>query len=213
MKLTQRVLWLPAALLGLGATLALFWLMARMVAGGNMELPKTDAARLVEFVRLKPRPKPPPPTRREPPKPPEKEPPPPKPALATPRPVTTVSPDIEIPALDVPVSQRLRGSLLTGIEVAPAAAPASRVIPLVRIPPRYPIRARMRRIEGWVKLEFTITPEGTVKDIRVVEAHPEGVFERAAVEAIARWKFKPLTIDGRPVEQRAVQVLEFKLRR
>lgn len=213
MSLSPRTLWLPATLLGLGATLALFWLMAWMTAGGNLELPETRATRLVEFVRLKPHPKPPPPTRRQPPKPPAKEPPPPKPVLTTPRPVATVSPNIEIPALDIPLSQRLRGSLLAGIGAAPATAPSSQVIPLVRIPPRYPMRARMRRIEGWVKLEFTITPQGTVKDIRVVEAYPKGVFERAAVEAIARWKFKPLVIDGRPVEQRAVQLLEFKLRR
>ncbi|BCX89780.1 periplasmic protein TonB [Methylomarinovum tepidoasis] len=207
-------LWLPALLLGAAITLGLFWLMALMVQGGQLDLQKTEARRLVDFIRLKQMPKPPPPIQRPPPKPPEKEPPPPQPQLATPRPVANVTPDIDIPALDVPLSSRLQESLLAGIDVGkPAPKAASQVIPLVRIPPRYPMRARMRRIEGWVKLEFTITPEGTVTDVKVVEAHPRGVFERAAIEAISRWKFKPLIVDGRPTAQRAVQVLEFKLRK
>ena len=213
MTWSPRALWLPAMILGLGATLVLFWLMALMIAGGDWQLPETKAVRLVKFVRLKPHPKPPPPTRQQPPEPPKPEPPPPKPAIVTPQPVAALSPNIELPALDIPLSARLRGSLLTGIGVTPGSAPSSQVVPLVRIPPRYPMRARMRRIEGWVKLEFTITPQGTVEDIRVIEAHPKGVFERAAIEAIARWKFKPLEVEGRPVPQRAVQVLEFKLRR
>ncbi|BCX82524.1 periplasmic protein TonB [Methylomarinovum caldicuralii] len=211
---SPRHLWLPALLLGSAITLGLFWLMALMVQGGQLELQKTEARRLVDFIRLKQAPKPPPPTRRPPPKPPEKEPPPPQPQLATPRPVANVTPDIDIPALDVPLSSRLQGSLLAGIDVAKAGPKASgQVIPLVRIKPRYPMRARMRRIEGWVKLEFTITPEGTVTDVKVVESHPKGVFERAAIKAISLWKFKPLIADGRPTAQRAVQVLEFKLQK
>ncbi len=40
------------------------------------------------------------------------------------------------------------------------------VIPLVRINPEYPNRARERGIEGWVQVQFTITPAGTVADVR-----------------------------------------------
>jgi protein TonB len=86
------------------------------------------------------------------------------------------------------------------------------VVPLVRINPEYPTRARERGIEGWVQVMFTITPAGTVADPKVVDADPKGLFERAALEAIGRWKYNPKVVDGRPMERRGVQVvLTFKL--
>jgi protein TonB len=86
------------------------------------------------------------------------------------------------------------------------------VVPLVRINPEYPTRARERGIEGWVQVEFTITAAGTVADAKVVDADPKGLFERAALEAIGRWKYNPKVVDGRAMERRGVQVvLTFKL--
>ncbi len=86
------------------------------------------------------------------------------------------------------------------------------VIPLVRINPEYPNRARERGIEGWVQVQFTITPAGTVSDQKVVDADPKGLFERAALEAIGRWKYNPKVVDGRAMERRGVMVvLTFKL--
>lgn len=87
------------------------------------------------------------------------------------------------------------------------------VIPLERIPPKYPMRAANRHIEGWVKIEFTITPNGTVENAVVVEAEPAEVFDEAALKAINQWKFKEKIVDGVAVEQRAVQTLQFKLTR
>ena len=75
------------------------------------------------------------------------------------------------------------------------------------------MRAAKRRIEGWVKVEFTITKEGKVKDPVVVASQPSSIFNRAALKAIKRWKFKPQIIAGEAYEQRAVQTLEFKLSR
>src|SRR5262245_54498403 len=86
------------------------------------------------------------------------------------------------------------------------------VIPLVRINPDYPARARSRGVEGWVQIEFTITPAGTVSNPKVVDAEPKGLFEKAALEAISRWKYNPKVEEGRAVERRGVQVvLRFEL--
>ncbi len=86
------------------------------------------------------------------------------------------------------------------------------VVPLVRINPEYPSRARSRGREGWVQVEFTITPAGTVSDQKVVDADPKGLFERAALDAIGRWKYNPKVVDGRAMERRGVAVvLTFKL--
>ncbi len=86
------------------------------------------------------------------------------------------------------------------------------VVPLVRINPEYPTRARERGIEGWVQVEFTITAAGTVADPKVIDADPKGLFERAALAAIGRWKYNPKVVDGRAMERRGVMVvLTFKL--
>jgi protein TonB len=86
------------------------------------------------------------------------------------------------------------------------------VQPLVRINPEYPERARSRGVEGWVQVTFTITPAGTVADAKVVDADPKGLFERAALDAIGRWKYNPKVVDGRAMERRGVAVvLTFKL--
>ena len=89
--------------------------------------------------------------------------------------------------------------------------PSSGLIPIVTSKPRYPLRAQSRNIEGWVVVEFTITPTGSVIDAKVTDAKPEGTFDRAALNAIVKWKFKPKIENGRPVAQRAVQRLEFNV--
>jgi protein TonB len=86
------------------------------------------------------------------------------------------------------------------------------IMPLVRIPPEYPRRAMSRGIEGWVQFEFTITPAGTVADVKVVDADPKGMFEDAATKAILRWKYNPKVEEGRAVERRGVRtILRFEL--
>ncbi len=89
---------------------------------------------------------------------------------------------------------------------------ASEAIPLVRVNPLYPPRAQARGVEGWVLLEFTITPEGRTKDITVVDADPRGYFERAATDAVKKFKYKPRVEDGVAVDWPGVQlVLSFDL--
>lgn len=63
------------------------------------------------------------------------------------------------------------------------------VVPLVRFEPEYPPQALRRGIEGYVVLEFVITRSGKVVDIRVIEAVPPGVFERAAERALRKWRY------------------------
>ena len=86
------------------------------------------------------------------------------------------------------------------------------VIPLVRIEPDYPARAASRGIEGFVVVQFTITPAGTIRDPKVVDAEPKGIFDAAAIKAVSKWKYNPKIEEGVAVERRGVQVkLAFKL--
>ena len=89
-----------------------------------------------------------------------------------------------------------------GVEVGSLDAPTDRTaIPLVTVPPIYPDRAASRGTEGWVIVEFDITPAGTVENPRVIDALPQGTFDRAAMKAIKKWKFKPKIVNGQPVAQ------------
>lgn len=119
-----------------------------------------------------------------------------KPAVANTAPVSAPQP-VSRPAPAVNTEQRIS----TG------------VIPLERVPPKYPARAADRHIEGWVKIEFTITTSGDVENAVVVEAEPAETFDDAALKAINQWKFKERIVNGVAVEQRAVQTLQFKLTR
>ena len=84
-------------------------------------------------------------------------------------------------------------------------------VPIVRVPPTYPLAARSRRIEGTVLVEFTIRPDGRVSEPRVVQTPASGVFDQAVLRAIVQWRFTPRIEGGQPVSRRARQTVRFSL--
>lgn len=84
-------------------------------------------------------------------------------------------------------------------------------LPIVRVPPAYPPRAAENGVEGWVLLEFTVTAEGTTENVVVLESS-HSMFERSAVKAAEKYKYKPRVVDGEPVPVTGVTVrIEFQL--
>lgn len=187
--------------------------MQYMVLSDQTGFKKTRDLKMVEFVRLKRENRLNVNKRRLPEKPPpEQTPPPPKMKFAQVNPLQADAPDIDMPNIDIPIqTDRFKGPIVSGLQVGLGQA-TGEVAALVRIAPRYPMRAAMKRIEGWVKVEFTITTQGTVKDVTVVEAHPQRIFNQEAIRAISKWKFRPKIVAGEPIERRAQQTLEFRLR-
>lgn len=61
---------------------------------------------------------------------------------------------------------------------------------LRKVNPRYPRRAKIKRLSGFVKLVFTISKEGNVSDVKILDSNPKGLFEKSSIKAIKRWKFK-----------------------
>jgi protein TonB len=61
--------------------------------------------------------------------------------------------------------------------------------PLIAGVPEYPTAAQARGVRGRVEVEFTVTPAGTVENPRVVSAEPRGVFDAAALAAVARRRY------------------------
>jgi TonB family C-terminal domain len=64
-----------------------------------------------------------------------------------------------------------------------------------------------------VTVEFTITLDGSVKDIIIVSAEPPRIFDNEVLKAVNRWKFSPQTRDGKTVELRARQDIRFTLKK
>ncbi len=75
----------------------------------------------------------------------------------------------------------------------PPRAAASTGLPRVLRQPslRYPDQAMRQGIEGQVTLDFQIDADGGVSDVRVVEATPQGIFEREAISVVRRTRFEP----------------------
>lgn len=65
--------------------------------------------------------------------------------------------------------------------------------------PLYPERARTFRIEGVVIVRAIVNERGIVEDVKVLKSLPMGL-DRAAVEAVERWRFEPATLHGKPVD-------------
>lgn len=83
--------------------------------------------------------------------------------------------------------------------------------PVATPEPRYPPEAFRRRVEGWAEVEFTVTADGKTRDIAVVDATPRGVFDAAAADAIASWRYLPRVANGRPVQQRTSVTVRFSV--
>lgn len=66
------------------------------------------------------------------------------------------------------------------------------------VPPQYPAELRKARVAGAVTLVFVLDEAGGVQDLRV-ENSTRSEFERPALDAVRRWKFKPGMKDGEAV--------------
>ena len=78
-----------------------------------------------------------------------------------------------------------------------------------RIAPVYPEMARDSKVAGFVTLLVLIDETGGVVDTSVMDATPQGVFERAAQQALANAAFYPAQKDGRTVRSRVIIKIEF----
>ncbi|MGB5690615.1 MAG: energy transducer TonB, partial [Woeseiaceae bacterium] len=79
------------------------------------------------------------------------------------------------------------------------------------VAPKYPRTAQRRGVSGWVDVVFTVGTDGSVKDIEIKKAEPEGVFDGAAMRAVEKWEFEPIVENGEIVEKRAGVRLMFAL--
>lgn len=202
---------LIAAIVAVGVTFGLFLFMHKLISSGGDERAEMDAIAGIHFgpveipdeIMTKSRRKP-----KKPP-PPKDPPPPPKMQISKMDQQVQNMPRMDLPNLDVPLVGG-EGMFIGNFQQVDQKAEGD-IIPVVVIRPMYPREAAMTGTEGWVKVEFTITEVGTVKDPRVIDSKPPRIFNREAIRAILKWKFKPRVVEGIAVERRATQIIDFTL--
>jgi len=77
--------------------------------------------------------------------------------------------------------------------------------------PVYPVAAARNRQEGWVEVEFTVAPDGSVQNAHVINSNPARIFDREAVRAVERATFQPKLQGGQAVASTLRRRIEFKL--
>ncbi|HEX5045814.1 MAG TPA: energy transducer TonB [Gammaproteobacteria bacterium] len=188
-----------AGVWGAVCAVALFALLAHLV-NVPMHVQQTVERRIVDFTKLRVdtpvEPKPPPKVVRTPPQVPG------TPRIGMPKEALDQATTFVRPAIAV----RETGSSIR------AMGTDRDVQPIVRVTPDYPQPLAYRGVEGWVKVQFTVTATGAVKDAFVVDASPSSVFDAAALKAIARWRYNPRVENGTAVERVGMQtVVRFTL--
>lgn len=184
-------------------TFCLFVLMATLVAN-NQSAPIDTAPAVPVTVMQTPddskinkidRPKP------KPPEPPKARP---KPTEITPEEgsePTSYAKNITMPAAQTTTEI---GSLMK--------QPDSDARPIVRVNPKYPIKAATEGKEGWVLLSFDINEIGAVTNVQVLDSQPKRTFDNAAKKALKKWKYRAKVVDGKAIIQQNLTVqLDFTM--
>lgn len=183
--------------LGAVATFALFVLMQTLIHNEDTALDEGVQGRIVDFVRLEEETKIQTKTRKPKPPPPPDEPPPDMPEQSFDDSSVSIGVDIGRVNTNVDVNVGGVGGFSSDGEY----------LPIVKVAPVYPRRAQTRGIEGHVLLEFTVTKTGAVKDPVVIESSPPGIFDRAAMQAALKFKYKPKVVNGEPIDVAGVRNL------
>lgn len=199
-----------SVVVGALVTVLLFYIMQALISTGRSVLTEDNIGNLVDFVRVKQqqelqtkerKPKKPPPPDEPPP---------------------------DVPPTNFNVAVNQSGYSMQDVNMNVQAdiggggfgISDGEYLPIVKVQPVYPRRALSRGMSGWVIVEFTVTEQGTTSNPVVVENcawiktarteeecndSPNSIFDRAAVKAAEKFKYKPKVIDGEPVATAGVQ--------
>ncbi len=216
----RAIIWILSALSALLLNMLFFLAIPNLVHDKGSAPTIETVVSGVQFLRLKPHEQPPPPRKRKKKQPEQK----PKEKKEKPRHNRPVIQKLTLPfqlnprlpaapsSLELPPLKSSSTFLPDKLpKVFQAGKLDSSLTPTVRIPPIYPMRARRRGIEGWVKVKFIVNTHGNVTDITILEAHPERIFNEAVRRCLRQWRFRPGTVGGMVVDAEVTTTIRFKL--
>jgi periplasmic protein TonB len=187
-----------ALLLSAAVTLGLFFLMQSLIKAGGSAMTDAPKGSVMDFVRVR-KDESSQKKDRKPKKPPKPEQAPPQ--LQQPQ-MDSPAPNANSNAMSFAADINADISLGNGLALESGDG---EYLPIVKVAPVYPRRALSRGIEGYVIVEFTVSKQGSVKDVTVVEANPADIFDQAAIDAALKFKYKPRVVNGEATEVAGVQ--------
>jgi TonB family protein len=119
---------------------------------------------------------------------------------------SVLGPSTELDALN----ERMRMSKLFAAS-APREVTEASLTRARKLEVDYPRNALEHHVEGAVELGYTVTAKGAVADIKVLDSNPPGVFEKAASDAVARLRYKPVLEDGKAVAVATKMLVKFRV--
>ncbi len=79
-----------------------------------------------------------------------------------------------------------------------------------RVLPRYPYAARRAKVQGPVVVRGIVRRDGTIDNVEVIKDLPLGLGD-AALEAVSRWRFRPATYQGEPIDVYYTVTVNFRM--
>ncbi|PJE38836.1 MAG: energy transducer TonB [Pseudomonas sp.] len=150
----------------------------------------------------------------------------PKPVVQAPvakaKPVVAAQPTQNQPVQAQPTeAARQSAAVRAAAQAAPAKPVATKPVaevlirkPSFREPPRqpnYPSQARRRNQQGVVLVEVRLDERGQQRSLNVLRSSGVESLDRAALEAVAKWRFRPETTGGQAVPSRVQIPIQFAL--
>ena len=111
---------------------------------------------------------------------------------------TTVGNDVVVPTLPVEPPR-------------PQVRHAAQIDPSSQLQPPYPATELRAQRDGRVQVRVTIGPDGRVTDVVLLSATSDAFWQTTRQQALRHWRFRPATVDGRPVEDTRVMSLIFRI--
>ena len=113
-------------------------------------------------------------------------------ATAATEPVTSPAHAPEPPPAAAPATATVQAPPPSSLPTPPASRGVEARTPrlLQDAQPRYPLPALRARIEGEAQVAFTIQPDGSVRNARLLSSTPPGMFEASALAVARRWRFE-----------------------
>lgn len=113
-------------------------------------------------------------------------------ATAATEPVTSPAHAPEPPPAAAPATATVQAPPPSSLPTPPASRGVEARTPrlLQDAQPRYPLPALRARIEGEAQVAFTIQPDGSVRNARLLSSTPPGMFEASALAVAQRWRFE-----------------------
>lgn len=85
-------------------------------------------------------------------------------------------------------------------------------VPTFKVQPTYPSALLRKKIGGKVVVSATVNTSGTVTKVSIKQSSGQAELDKAVLAAVQKWKFKPGSRDGKPVQSNCLIPYTFEVK-